>query len=208
MCACVCLKKKHQLSICQMLFTDWLFTLEEMHCFFVCFFKWSACKWMAPVINQNLCHPSYLVLTCSTNRQSPETQTRSRGLLRCRWRRQRWLKTRLPCVTQCADPEIISQSRTTTSHPPTTSPLPPSPAPLPTPTSAPAFCFFRTPSAMGASSAVHYWWGLSWMWLCSSCDGHRAPASSHWGGEWGRGVKRPGCLALVPSCCRPIHPSH
>lgn len=97
-------------------------------------------------------------------------------------------KTRLPCVSQCADPEIISQSRTTTAQ----TPRPP------TPNSAPAFCL-GTPSAMGASSAVHYWWGLSWMWLCSSSDGHRAPASSH-GEEGGEGRKEAGCLALVPSC--------
>lgn len=48
------------------------FTLEEMYFFFVCFVSIffffqieSACKWMAPVINQNLRRPSYLVLTCS-----------------------------------------------------------------------------------------------------------------------------------------------
>lgn len=67
---CVCIQK-HKLSICQILFTDRFYTWGNV-LFFVCFVSIffffqieSACKWMAPVINQNLRRPSYLVLTCS-----------------------------------------------------------------------------------------------------------------------------------------------
>lgn len=153
---------------------------------------------MAPVINQNVCHPSYLVLTCSTNRQSPETQTRSRGPLRCRRRRQHWTKTRLPCVTQCADPEIISQSRTTTPF------LILSP---PTPNSAPAFCFRAAVSDWGLLSCTLLM-GLKLNVALFPPRWTQGTSFLAWRGVEGEGRKGAGCLALVPSRWGPIHPSH
>lgn len=102
-------------------------------------------------------------------------------------------------LARCADPEIISQSRTTTLQTPD--------IPHPIPNSAPAFCF-ATPSAMGGLLSCTLLMGLKLnvaLFLLRWTQG--TSFLTRTGGAGARGVKEAGCLALVPSCGGLIHPS-
>lgn len=80
-------------------------------------------------------------------------------------------KKMTPYMTQCKDPEIINHSKTLLHH-----------------NSALAFTGILSQKA---SSAVHYWWSLNWMCLCSFhrwTQGVCLPYMERSGEWWGRGA--------------------